>query len=111
MRKILAIITLSIAILGLSACNTVGRMATVFKCNTKVKVEGVSTTLQEVTNSTFPSWYRDGGWEQDYKDEWRRLIVLRSGLTTSSFDESLPANTVLTVPTRCGQDNTSGSRK
>ncbi len=104
-RLIVAVMTIILALTIVACGSSPEKLADAFPCSVQVTVSDPAD-LNKVVEDTFPNWFVSntrsfGGERNAFKDEWHRLILLRSGAT-----EPVPAGTVLKVPARCPKDTT-----
>jgi len=100
LRTIFALLMVAVG-LTLTGCgNSPQQLADAFPCSQSMKVSDPAD-LDRIVESTFPQWFvsnsRSFSMESsDFKSEWRRLILIRSGVS-----EPVVAGTDLMVPVRC----------
>jgi len=86
--------------------NSPQQLAAAFPCSQSMKVSDPAD-LDSIVDGTFPRWFvshsRSFSMESDdFKQEWRRLILIRSGVS-----EPVTVGTELKVPARCPNDSKS----
>lgn len=108
MRTILKMVVVAVAALIFGATTGCGnspqQLADAFPCSQSMKVSDPAD-LGSIVDDTFPRWFvsnsRSFSMEaDDFKQEWRRLILIRSGVS-----EPVTVGTELKVPARCPNDS------
>ncbi|GDX62712.1 hypothetical protein LBMAG34_2460 [Candidatus Saccharibacteria bacterium] len=103
-KLFMAMVVVAVGVLLTGCGNSAQQIADDFPCSQSMKT---STTagLDLIVESTFPRWYVSNsrsffGESYDFKKEWRRQIVIRSGVS-----EPIVVDTELKVPARCSKSD------
>ncbi len=111
MRTILKMLAVAVVALILGASttgcgNSPETLADAFACSKDVEVSDPAD-LDQIAATTFPKWYVSNSRQftsgnDEFVTEWRRIILLRSGLS-----EPVRVGSTLKVPARCPKDTES----
>ena len=105
-KMIFAMVLVTVGVILTGCGNSPQRLADAFPCSQSMKVSDPAN-LDLIVESTFPRWFvsnsRSLGMEsRDFKYEWRRLILIRSGVS-----EPVMVGKDLKVPARCPKSSAS----